>query len=65
MQIQPFKPELIVMLTHHDKTVPDALELFQRTREYPIKHWGFKDVRLPPKEMQSLAGTMKAAGKVT
>ena len=59
------KPELIVMLTHHDKTVSDALELFQRAREYPITHWGFKDVGLAPKEMQSLAGTMKAAGKTT
>src|SRR5215211_2684903 len=65
MQTQQVKPELIVMLTHHDKTVPDALNLFQRTREYPITHWGFKDVGLPPKEMQSLAATMKAAGKVT
>ena len=65
MQNQQVKPELIVMLTHHDKTVPDALNLFQRTREYPITHWGFKDVGLPPKEMQSLAATMKAAGKVT
>lgn len=59
------KPELIVMLTHHDKTVSDALELFQRASEYPITHWGFKDVGLAPKEMQSLAGTMKAAGKTT
>ena len=47
------KPELIVMLTHHDKTVPDALELFERTKEYPIKHWGFKDVGLPPDKMQT------------
>lgn len=59
------KPELIVMLTHHDRTVSDALELFQRASEYPITHWGFKDVGLAPKEMQSLAGTMKAAGKTT
>ena len=65
MQTQPLKPELIVMLTHHDKTVPNALDLFQRTREYPITHWGFKDVGLPPKKMRSLAGTMKEAGKTT
>lgn len=65
MQTQQPKPELIVMLTHHDKTVPDALELFQRTREYPIIHWGFKDVGLSSKEMQALAGTMKDAGKIT
>lgn len=65
MQAHPHKPELIVMLTHQDKTVPDALDLFQRTREYPITHWGFKDVGLSPREMQSLAGTMKDAGKTT
>lgn len=59
------KPELIVMLTHYDQTVPDALELFKRSKDYPIKHWGFKDVGLPPKEMQTVATAMKDAGKVT
>jgi len=59
------KPELIVMLTHHDKTVPDALELFERTKEYPIKHWGFKDVGLPPDQMQTVVTAMKGAGKTT
>lgn len=65
MQSQNVKPELIVMLTHHDQTVPKALELFERTKDYPITHWGFKDVGLPPKEMQSIATAMKGAGKVT
>ena len=65
MQSPHLKPELIVMLTHHDKTVPDALELFQRTQEYPIKHWGFKDVGLPPEEMQTVVTAMKAGGKTT
>lgn len=59
------KPELIVMLTYQDKTVSDALELFQRARTYPITHWGFKDVGLSSKEMQDLAGIMKEAGKTT
>lgn len=65
MQPQHLKPELIVMLTHHDKTVPDALELFQRTKEYPVTHWGFKDVGLPPNEMQKVAAAMKDTGKIT
>ena len=65
MQPQPLKPELIVMLTHHDQTVPDALELFERTKDYPITHWGFKDVGLPPAEMQIVADAMKSAGKTT
>jgi hypothetical protein len=65
VQLQRPKPELIVMLTHHDLTVPNALELFERARGYPIMHWGFKDVGLPPEAMQSLVATMKAAGKTT
>jgi hypothetical protein len=65
MQHQHLKPELIVMLTHQDETVPDALELFERTKDYPITHWGFKDVGLAPKEMQSVATAMKDAGKTT
>jgi hypothetical protein len=65
MQSQPLKPELIVMLTHHDQTVQNSLELFQRTKDYPIKHWGFKDVGLPPEEMQKIVNAMKDAGKIT
>lgn len=65
MQHQHLKPELIVMLTHHDKTVPDALELFRRAKDYPITHWGFKDVGLPPREMQAAVTAMKESGKIT
>src|SRR5918996_1658077 len=65
MPSQYAKPELIVMLTHQDQTVPNALQLFERTKEYPITHWGFKDVGLPPEAMQSLVTAMKAAGKTT
>ena len=65
MQSKPHKPELIVMLTHHDQTVPEALQLFERTKDYPITHWGFKDVGLPPEAMQRVVTAMKAAGKIT
>jgi len=65
MPLEHPKPELIVMLTHHDQTVPHALELFERTKEYPIAHWGFKDVGLPANEMQSVVTAMKDAGKTT
>ena len=53
------------MLTHHDQTVQDALELFQRTKDYPIKHWGFKDVGLSPEAMTVVVKAMKDAGKTT
>jgi hypothetical protein len=65
VQPQRLKPELIVMLTHRDRTVPNALELFERARDFPIIHWGFKDVGLPPEAMQRLVAAMKAAGKTT
>ena len=65
METQRLKPELIVMLTHQDRTVQDALQLFERTRDYPITHWGFKDVGLSPEEMQRVVTAMKAAGKNT
>jgi hypothetical protein len=65
MQTERLKPELIVMLTHHDQTVSDALELFERTKEYPIAHWGFKDVGLSPDDMQTVVTAMKESGKST
>ena len=59
------KPELIVMLTHHDRTVDNAQELFDSLKDTPVRHWGFKDVGLPPAQMKRLVGQMRAAGKVT
>lgn len=59
------KPELIIMLTHHDKTVPDALALFEQLKDQPVRHWGFKDVGLPPEQMKEVVQAMKAAGKQT
>ncbi len=59
------KPELIVMLTYNDKTVENALDLFNRMKETPVSHWGFKDVGLPPEEMKKVVDSMNAAGKTT
>jgi hypothetical protein len=59
------KPELIVMLTHMDQTVINALELFEQTLDAPVQHWGFKDVGLPTNEMKKLVKRMKDAGKTT
>ena len=59
------KPHLIVMLTHHDETVSDALSIFERLKDLPVQHWGFKDVGLPPAEMGRVVAAMKAAGKTT
>lgn len=59
------KPHLITMLTHHDMTVKNALELFDEAKSLPVTHWGFKDVGLPQDQMKELVSRMKAAGKVT
>jgi len=59
------KPELIVMLTYNDKTVENALDLFNQLKDTPVSHWGFKDVGLAPEEMKKVVDSMNAAGKTT
>ena len=56
--------ELIAMLTHNDKTVSNAREVFAGAADAPTEHWGFKDTGLPLSELALLARDMKAAGKV-
>jgi hypothetical protein len=59
------KPDFILMLTNHDQTVQNALNLFLECKDTPVIHWGFKDVGLPKEEMVKLVKTMKEAGKIT
>lgn len=56
-------PELVVMLTHNDKTVPNAIEVFESAKDAPAVQWGFKEVGLPTDQMKELVKLMKAAGK--
>lgn len=58
-------PELIVMLTHNDKTVTDAIEVFEAAKNAPATFWGFKEVGLPVDKMKKLVEIMRAAGKTT
>jgi hypothetical protein len=58
-------PKLIVMLTHNDKTVPDAIEVFEKCKNTKAEYWGFKEIGIPLAEMKDLVGRMKAAGKTT
>lgn len=58
-------PELIVMLTHNDRTVEDAIEVFEGAKDAPAKYWGFKEVGLPIPDMKLLVQKMKDAGKKT
>lgn len=59
------RPDIIIMLTHHDVTVKNAREVFEECRDLPVKHWGFKNVGLPKNQMKALAALMKQAGKET
>ena len=59
------RPEIIIMLTHHDVTVKNAAEIFEECNDLPVKYWGFKNVGLPKDEMKALAKAMKDAGKTT
>ncbi len=57
--------KLIVMLTHNDQTVTDAIEIFDACKDLPVQHWGFKNIGLPVPQMKRLVADMKAAGKTT
>lgn len=59
------KPELIVMLIHHDLTVEDACQIFERCRDTKAVYWGFKEQPLPLEEMNRIYARMKACGKRT
>ncbi|MEG2287790.1 MAG: hypothetical protein RSC00_07775, partial [Ruthenibacterium sp.] len=57
------KKALIVMLTWHDVTVPDAKEIFLSAKDAAAKDWGFKIEGTTPESMQELICAMKAAKK--
>jgi hypothetical protein len=35
------KTNLVIMLTHNDKTVKNAIEVFQSCKDLSINNWGF------------------------
>ena len=58
-------PNLIVMLTHNDKTVLNANEIFEQCKNSKAEFWGFKEEPLPLDEMKKLYKYMKSLGKTT
>lgn len=56
---------LIVMLTHNDKTVDNAYEIFEQCKNSKAKFWGFKEEPIPLEEMKKLYAYMKECGKTT
>lgn len=57
------KPELIVMLTWHDKTVEDAIEVFEKAKHTNVRYWGFKEEGLPKEDMIKLVDLIHEEGK--
>lgn len=56
---------LIVMLTHNDKTVTNANEIFEKCKNSNAKYWGMKEEGLPISEMKKLYKCMKQNNKIT
>ena len=59
------KPKLIVMLTHNDRTVKNAPEVFEAAKDAPTAYWGTKDEGLEEEKMVALFKRMKECGKTT
>lgn len=58
-------PELIVMLTHNDRTVENAREIFEQCKHTKARLWGFKEEPLLLNDMKKLFARMKEFGKTT
>lgn len=58
-------PKLIVMLTHNDRTVSNAAEIFNSCKNSKAEIFGFKEEGIPFAEMKKLFETMKNCGKIT
>jgi hypothetical protein len=59
------KQKMIIMLTYNDKTVSNALEIFDQCKELPVDCWGFKNIGLTVEKMIKLISNMKEAKKTT
>lgn len=57
------KPELIVMLTKNDYTVPNACEIFDACKDSEARLWGIKEEGLPLEKMKELFSAVKGQGK--
>jgi hypothetical protein len=57
--------KMIIMLTYNDKTVSNALEIFDQCKELPVECWGFKNIGLPVEKMKKLVINMKEKKKTT
>ena len=56
-------PEFIFMLTHHDQTLENALEVYDDIRDLPLRYVGFKDVGVPQATLRELTRRMHGDGR--
>lgn len=59
------RPNLIVMITHNDRTAENAYEIFEQCKDSKIQYWGFKEEGISSDEMKRLYSYMKSYGKTT
>lgn len=52
--------DFIFMLTRHDRTVPEAIDLVATALDAGIRHIGFKDIGLPFAELRTVHRLIKA-----
>jgi len=55
--------EFIFMLTHSDKTVPNARAVYDEIRDCDLRYVGFKDIGLPIAELKALSEAIRADGR--
>lgn len=55
--------DFIFMLTNHDATVPDAVEVYESIRTTGLRLVGFKDVGASPDTLRRLTDTMHQDGR--
>ena len=53
----------IFMLTHHDATVADALDVYDALRDTGLRHVGFKDIGVTSETLAELTRRMHADGR--
>jgi|TARA_B100000470_G_C19655128_1_gene330585 hypothetical protein len=51
------------MLTHHDKTVKNCIEIFEEIKHLKFKYIGFKDIGVPKEKLINLGKRIKDSGK--
>ncbi len=56
-------PKLILMFTHNDITVPDALDYFDMVKDLDVDYFGFKEIGLPEEKMKKLCDNIHSIGK--